>query len=696
MATLDALGYSPLVAASLPEGALATARDIALILLCSLPVLFLFRKIGVSSVVGYLVVGVAIGPFGFGLVSEKSGIEALAEIGVMLLLFVVGLEFSIDKLTRMKRMLTIGGSSQMLAVFAAVAGVLWAIGLPLREAAFFGLAVAFSSTAIVLTILEERGETGAPHGKASVGILLAQDLAVAPALALVPALAARGAESLQAAGEKMLTALVFVVVALVVARKVLPKLLYFVAKIGAREAFTVGVALVALGAAYLAEIAGLTFSVGAFVAGMLISESEFSHQTAAEILPFKDVFNALFFVSIGMLLNGAYLMDNPVAVALAVVGVLVIKFVVVFAVVRALGHPTRTALLSGLALAQIGEFSFLIVRYGAEFDLASAGAFNVFLASSMFTMLATPFMIMWGPRLADKLGGKLPRKTEPKGAKMKGHAIVVGYGVVGRSLAAALKEDDVAHVVVEANPTTARKCLREGEPMIFGDASKREIMEAAGVEGAALVAISIPDPTAARRALSIAKRLNPDCVAVVRARYVGEIEELRRLGADEVVPDELEASLRFFSVVLRRFGAPESAVVTQITQMRNNYYLSLREPGELRLDGLRAALAKRVVDTVEIADGNPNLGKTLGEIHLRARSGASAVAVVRGEETTLHPDGNERVRVGDSFVLAGERLAVERAAALLTGAAVPVDLAAAPTDATPSDNERERNDDAND
>lgn len=652
-------------------------KEIVLILLVSMPILFLFRKLKISSIVGFLFTGILIGPFGFKLITSIDEVNVMAEIGVILLLFTIGLEFSIKKLFEMRKLLLIAGGSQMLLTTAVSAGLFLAFSIPVTTAIFLGIIISFSSTAIVLKILSERNELTTPYGSISVAILLLQDMAIVPLLILLPVLGATGDVSVLEIGGKIGLAFALVAVIIVTARFLVPKLLYYFAVTRMREIFTIGIVLIVLGVAFLTELIGLSLSIGAFIAGIIISESEFSHQTVAEIVPFKDVFNSIFFVSIGMLMNLTFLTENVLMIVLTALAIVVMKSLIILGIVKMMKYPARVGMLAGLTLAQIGEFSFLIAQAGMGYDLMPSDYFNVFLAASIITMTATPFLIQGAPFIADKLNildkAAAKRKdTEP--SELKKHVIIVGFGLNGKNLVTVLKETGIPHVIIELNPKTVMECKSQGENIMYGDITKREILHLAGVEKAKVIVFAISDPRSTETGLKIAKEENPGIYAVVRTRFVNEVDALLKMGADEVIPEEFETSLQIFSKVLLNYHIPINIVLKQMNILRSNAYNILRKEGDPKhqLAHLDEILAQGLTETFYVSDENPHSGKSLMQLDIRARTGATIIALIREGHTKPNPAGNDTLEKGDTIVIYGTHDAVDTAIRYLNGDAVPV------------------------
>ncbi|QQS35635.1 MAG: cation:proton antiporter [Ignavibacteriales bacterium] len=643
-------------------------KDIVIILLVSIPIIFLFKKLSIPGIVGFLIAGVIIGPYGFRLISEVEQINIMAEVGVILLLFTIGLEVSFGKLIKMRRMLLLAGGLQLIITITISALLLYVIGLPLPNSIFGGMIVSLSSTAIVLKLLTDRGELEAPHGRLALSILIFQDLAVVPMFILLPILGGKLNTSFIEIVLQLVYAFTAVAVILILAKFLMPKILFHLARLRIREAFTIGTILLLLGTAYLTYSFGLSFALGAFIAGIILSESEFSPQVVADIVPFKDVFNSIFFVSVGLLLNINFVILNPLTFSVTVIGVIILKAAIIIIIVKSIKYPLRVGVLTAISLAQIGEFSFVIAQAGMKYDLLTGDLFNAFIAASIFTMMLTPLLITLAPGLALKSSSLEPVKKGKTDDTLKDHVIIVGFGLNGKNLARVLKEAGIKYVVVELNPETVKKEKAGGENIIYGDINKEEILHHAHIREAKIIVYAISDPVSSRRGLQAAKKINSSIYAIVRTRYTNEIEELMNLGADEVIPEEFETSLQIFSKVLERYHIPLNVIMKQVAILRGESYMLLRkeEAGIGSFVHLGEILAAGLTETFYVDEKNPHLGKALTEINLRAQTDATIIAIVRGSKTISSPSGKETLQSADTLVITGSHQAVDKAIELLS------------------------------
>jgi monovalent cation:H+ antiporter-2, CPA2 family len=654
-------------------------RDLAVIFAGSLLVILAFHRLKVPALPGFIVAGIVLGPNALGLVSDPHRVESLAEVGVILLLFTIGIEFSLSRLKEMGRQVVVGGLGQM--VFTVLATVAAGVAfLPnWRVALFLGFLIALSSTAIVLKGLTDKGEIDAPHGRLATGVLIFQDLCVVPIMLLLPFLAGKaegGALGLLIALGKAALVVVGVVVA---ARTLVPRALSEILKTRSRELFLIAVILIGTLTALGTAAAGASLALGAFLAGLVISESDYAHQALAELMPFRDIFISLFFVAVGMLVQIDTVRAHPV-LTLGAVAVIMSGKALSAAVGPALmGYSGRVALLAGVAVSQIGEFSFVLAKEGRTAGLLSDGLYQQFLAVAVVTMLVTPFLLQGGPALLDAvervlpldrlLPGFRPKVFAPVEDPISDHVIIAGYGLNGRNLAAALRSIHAPYLIVELNAQTVRRARVEGEPAFYGDATREEILRALAADRARLLVIAISDPAATRRMVRVARSLNPKLFIIARTRYVVELAELSRLGANVVIPEEFETSIEIFARVLAHYNVPREEIDRLIGEIRASQYEALR-PGSkprLTLSSTLGAMPQMHVERIGLGPGSPVVGQTLAETGLRSRTGALVLALRRGESDIATPEATFRLAAGDVLVVVGQPQQLRGAHRLLTG-----------------------------
>ncbi len=528
------------------------------------------------TIAGLIAAGALIGPSGLGLIGDVERIEVLAEIGVVLLLFGIGLEFSLERLRRLWRVLVLGGSLQVGLTILATLGVAVLLGQSPKRGLFFGCLVALSSTAIVLRALTERHETDAPHGRLIIGALIFQDLCVVPMMLAIPPLAGQEAGA-GAIAWALAKAALLVVGTVVLGRAVIPRILEDVAHTRRREVFILAVLALCVGIAYLASLVGLSLALGAFLAGVALADSDYGHQALADVLPLRDTLASFFFISVGMLFDVRVLMERPGLVALGVLGVLGGKALLGAASALVMRFPPRVAVLAGVGLAQIGEFSFVLAQVGHDVGLLSGPERQLFVTMSVLTMLVTPLGLHMGPRLAAGaahfkrlealLGAHGPHHlAHPGGEGPSGHFIIAGLGTAGRLVVNALRASKLPHVVIDLDPDVVAEARRRGEALYYGDITSAEILEKAGIHRARALVLLLNDPLGAQRAVSVARGMSETLPILVRVERLQEVGGLRNLGASDIFTSEFETALEAVTRVLHAAEVP-SDTVEQVLEM---------------------------------------------------------------------------------------------------------------------------------
>ncbi|MFZ5471734.1 MAG: cation:proton antiporter [Myxococcota bacterium] len=511
-----------------------------------------------------LLAGALVGPHGLGLLGDARGLQTVAEIGVVLLLFTIGLEFSLARLGRIGRLVALGGTLQMGLTIGAVVGVAMSLGWSIERGIFHGFLAALSSTAIVLRALSERGELDAPHGHFIVGVLILQDLAVVPMMLLVPILAGEGGAGALDALVALGKAAVLVVVVVGLARLLVPRLFHLVDRARSREVFLLSVLVVCVGTAWLSSLAGLSVALGAFLAGVVLADTDYAHRALADILPLRDVLASVFFMSLGTLFDFRVLYEQPATVGFLFLALFVGKAVIAAIAALAMGLPVRVAVLAGLGLAQFGEFGFVLAQQGQPLGLIVAAEVRPLLAAAILTMLVTPVAVRVAPRIASTagrlralnrlLGMRGIEEPAPQHERISGHVLVVGFGVAGQELAHALRRSGVPYLVLELNAATVRAARARGEPVYYADVGSPEALIHARLAQARALVLLINDPYSAERAIAAARRLSPTLPIFMRTHYVRDAPRLVRLGATEVIVEEIEAGLAMLARVLSQLG----------------------------------------------------------------------------------------------------------------------------------------------
>ncbi|MDP3296118.1 MAG: cation:proton antiporter [Thermodesulfovibrionia bacterium] len=647
-------------------------KSLVIIFGISAVVVFLLQKLKIPSIVGFLVAGVIISPYGIGLVKDTHAVEMLAEIGVILLLFTIGIEFSMKKLLRMKKAVIVGGGVQVLLTITLSAVAAYLVTGHTNKSIFFGFLIALSSTAIVLKMLTEKGETDSPHGRIMTGILIFQDLCVVPLMLFIPVLSGEVINIIDAS-IKMAKAVLIIIAVLLSARWIVPSLLHQIVHTRSRELFITTIILLCLGIALLTSRFGISLALGAFLAGLIISESEYAHQATADILPFKETFIGLFFVSVGMLMDIGYVSDNYLKIAIAVILIFGLKIITGMFSAMLTGIPLRTSFHVGLGLAQVGEFSFVLAIAGKASGLITVDFYQVFLSSSVVTMIMTPFILKTAPSFSAwviswhllKKVGRLKKISEIEGTPRKrhGHVIIIGFGLNGRNLARVLREMDIPYVVLEMNSDTVLEMKKKGEPIYYGDGTSKEILHKLSIENARLLVIAISDPASTRRIVSIARHENPNIYIIVRTRYIAEVDDLRKLGADDVIPEEFETSIEIFSRVLHKYNFPNNITLDLVDKIRSDGYTALRSVDlpKKHLFEKWDWLPEIEIDGYKAPDASHLIGKSISELQIRKKTGVTIIAVRRGVEVFTNPAPEFRFKKADIILFTGERKSMDMA-----------------------------------
>ena len=657
---------------------LSVLRDLAIIVGLAIPIVALAHRVRVPPLVGFLLVGVLIGPHGVGLIPEPDAVSSLSEIGVVLLLFAIGLELSLSDVLRWGRSVVVTGGAQVAGMLGLAVLLGIAMGAPLGRTVFYGALAAMSSTAVVTKAYADRGELDTAHGREVVSILLFQDLCIVPLMLLLPLLGGESGAPGLGVWTRMLTSLVVMTALVVGGRLVVRWALDRIVGLHDRELFTLCVGFFGIGTALVTAAAGFSLAIGAFLAGLIIAESEYGLQAISDVLPFRALFSGVFFTSIGMLLDVPLVVSQPLALAGVTVLLIAVKSAVAAGAVMMRGRGLETSLMSGLSLAQVGEFSFVLAAVGLPLGLFAGDDYQVFLSVAALSMMATPFLIQSARPMAESIGARLRRtawidhgaEAEKGGAAEAGtltdHAVIVGYGVAGRYLARMLQAAGIACAVIDQNAELVRLAQADGLTAVFGDGTRHAMLERVACGRARIIVFAISSPVEERRGVAVAHEVSPTARIVVRTRYVRAIDDLMRLGASEVVVEEFEASLEMFARALESYEIPQRSIAHELEAVRSEHYGLLRGTAapNLKLDALKHLGIHDALELVELEDGAAAVGKSATTLDLRRRTGAIQVAVVRGGRPMYRRDPAFRYQPGDTAVLVGEREALNRAAAL--------------------------------
>lgn len=656
--------------------------EIALIAVLGVLVTIGLSRLRLPTVAGLLLSGALVGPFGLEIVRSLKAIEVLAEIGVVLLLFTIGLEFSFRRLRSIFHQVALGGLLQVGVTVVGVAVIAYVLGQPLGRSVFYGFVFALSSTAIVLRALAERRELDAPHGRFIVGTLIFQDICVIPMVLVVPMLApqARGMDAALGICAALGKAAFVVAATILVARVIVPRALRLVAASRSREVFLLAVLGLCIGTAWITSRAGLSLALGAFLGGLIVADTEYGHRAMGDILPLRDAFVSLFFVSLGMLFDVRILLEQPIIVLTFLAGFFMVKGLLATTSALAMRFPARVAWLVGVGLAQFSEFGFVLSRLGQSAGVIDAQATRPLLAAGILSMFFTPVVVRAAPHLTagerllaplERLIGVRSIDEADAGAAdgLSGHVVLVGYGVAGKLVARALEACGVNYVALELNAETVLESRKGNARVYYGDATSAEALGHAHLDKAKALLLLMNDPFGAERVVDTAKRIAPEIPILLRARYLGEKETLLGMGATDVVAEEVEGGLEILARLLRWLDVPRNVIDKRIDEARSSTQTTERRVTvPRRVLPEHEALADLKIESVLVTEASSALHQSVVEIELRQRTGALIIAIRRGGNLVECMDPNTPLVVGDILYLAGPVEAVAQAVALLTHA----------------------------
>lgn len=655
-------------------GTMPMIEELAVIATLAVAVTVILARVKLPTVAGLLLAGALAGPHGLKLVHSVHDIEVLAEIGVVLLLFTIGLEFSLERLRHIFRQVALGGVLQVGVTVAVIAGVAIAFGESTGRGIFFGFVFSLSSTAIVLRALTERRELEAPHGRFIVGTLIFQDLCVVPMVLIVPLLA-RPSSPVQAAADTALAlgkAAAMVVFTIGVSRFVVPRVLKSVDAARSRETFLLAILGLCIGTAWVTSLAGLSLALGAFLGGMVVADTEYGHRAMGDVLPLRDAFVSVFFVSLGMLFDPGVVTTRPGLVLALLAGFLLVKGLLATLAALAMRFPTRVAWLAGVGLAQFGEFGFVLARLGESSGVVTPADTAPLLAAGIASMFLTPLMVRAAPHVTagEKLLAPLARLIGVRGIEdavidghaPKGHVVIVGYGVAGKLAAQSLKACGIPFVALELNAESVRSAKAQGLPVYYGDATSTEALGHAHLKSARALVLLMNDPQAAQRVVDTAKRVAPEVPILMRSHYLGERAALLKLGARDVVAEEVEGAIEIISRLLRWADVPRNVIDDRIREARAETQETERKVTIPRKSlAEMPALLELKIESVEVRPSTVGAGASVVDLKLRSTTGALMVAVRRGAKLLENPDANEPLQAGDIAYLVGTSDAIRSA-----------------------------------
>lgn len=647
--------------------------ELAIVAALAVAVTVILSRLKLPTVAGLLSAGALLGPFGLRLVKSVHAIEVLAEVGVVLLLFSIGLEFSLARLRDILRQVALGGVLQVGLTTAVTAGIAMAFGQPAGRGVFYGFAFTLSSTAIVLRALAERRELDAPHGKFIVGTLIFQDLCVVPMVLIVPLLGAAGAAGNAAVsiGLALGKAAVVVVGTVLVARFVVPKILGWVDASRSREVFLLAILALCIGTAWLTSMVGLSLALGAFLGGMVVADTEYSHRAMGDILPLRDAFVSIFFVSLGMLFDVRVVLEQPWLVGGLLAGFLLAKGLLATIAAMAMRFPSRVAWLAGVGLAQFGEFGFVLARLAQANGVVDDAGVRPLLAAGIASMFLTPLLVRAAPHITagerllaplERLIGVRSIDEADESRKLENHVIVIGFGVAGLLTAKTLVAAGSPFVVLELNADNVRRGKELGLPVYYGDATSEEALGHAHLAEARLVVLLMNDQQAAQRVVDMLRRVAPNVPVLMRTRYLAEREGLMKMGARDVVAEEVEGAVEVIARLLRSIEVPRNVIDASIQSIRSETQTSERKQTLPRAQlGDVRALSELKIESVLVRENSAAAGASPVEMNLRSATGVLVVGVRRGDKLLQNPDPKAAFQAGDIVYFVGTSSAIREA-----------------------------------
>lgn len=661
--------------------------DLIIILAVVIPIVLICQKLNIPTIIGFILTGILIGPHSLAWVEVQHTVEMLAEIGIVLLLFTIGIEFSLDKLSQLKWFLLIAGGGQVTFTIGVTLLISWIYQIPTPKALLFGFMIALSSTAIVLKILGQRKELDSPTGRLTLSILLFQDLCIVPMMLFIPILQDSANMDLWSVSKTMAFSFAGIGIILLGANLIIPRLLTIVVKTNNREIFLLTVIFLTFGTAWISSQMGLSLALGAFLAGLIISESEYSHQILADIFPMRDSLTALFFISIGMLLNLTFFADVFFLILISTIIILTIKILATAGLVHLMNYPARLGFSVGIITAQVGEFSFVLAMTGLSTGILTDLDYQSFLGASILTMIISPFLISNANNFGYWLQKKLHIKQMRTGSllslsklvseekleqqkptkKLSGHVVIIGFGKTGQHLAHVLNETGLPFIINEIQHRRFEQAKLLGYKVIFGDSTASEILEQLHISKASMLVIATGDKDSAAKLVQLSRAMNPQLYIITRTRYIDDIDSLYLLGADQVIPEEFETSIEIFSRVLRHYHIPRNVISSQISIIRKEKYGTFRglETSKQTIDELPYLLAATATESIIILESSPVKGKSIAESEIHSKGGVNIIAVVRNRDVIQNPKDDFVLDVGDVVIIIGNHAEIDAALGLM-------------------------------
>ena len=649
-------------------------KEIVIILALSAVMIFIFNRLKLPSILGLLITGMLAGPYGLGFISDLKEVDILEEIGIIFLLFIIGIEFSLKSLISIRKAVLIGGSIQVLVSALVFFLILWWFGLTVPQAIFTGFLFSFSSTAIVLKILQEKENIKSPHGKIAVGILIFQDLAVVPMILFTPFIAGQTQNVGVTAGWLILKIILVIFVVLYGGRYLIPKVVDLVARTKSKELFIMTIMLICFAVAWATHTLGLSLALGAFFAGLIISESDYKHQAAGNILPFREIFISFFFVSVGMLLDITFVKNHLFIISILTLMVIISKVAIASMAARILKYPLRTSILVGLSLFQIGEFAFILSETGIENNLLTPENYQYFLSIALLTMGITPFIMGFSEPITGVLLKMRPARhwkqqsadishtenSDTDSLELNNHLVIVGFGINGKNVAKVAQMANIPYAAIELDPYIVSTERNNGFSITYGDATEESMLQNINIKQVRIVVIAISDFEATKKLIFNIRQLNKACFVIVRTHYVHEIDKILELGANEVIPEEFETSIEIFTRVLHQYLIPQNKIENMTNQIRSGNYEMLRTVSQHYKNQYALSTIPEIeINTIQVSDNAQTLiGKSIGEMKIRQTYGITIIAVKRAGLMILDVDKDLLICADDILYVIGNHQAV--------------------------------------
>ncbi len=654
---------------------LGVLKDIVIIFALSTFVNFIFTRIKIPALIGYLLTGIIAGPHLLGLISSPENVEVMAEIGVILLMFTIGLEFSLNHLLNIRRIVFLGGFMQLLLTAGVTMLVARVYHFAWNESLFVGFLTALSSTAVVLKLLQERSELTTHYGKTIVGILIFQDIILIPLILITPILGGAGGDVGHTLLVLMLKAIGIIIFIWVGNRWIMPWLLHLIAMTRSQELFLMSILLICLAVAMLTHELGMSLAFGAFLAGLMISDTEYSHNAFGNLIPFKDVFTSFFFVSIGMLLDLGFVYEHPWLVIGTVLIVIFLKTIIAGFTAFSLGHTFLGTVVVGLSLAQVGEFSFILARLGLNSEIISPYHYQLFLSVAITSMALSPLLIQISRPLAGLIlklplppfmvNGLFPVKQVDI-PELSGHVVIIGKDSRAINLAAMIKTMELPFTAIVFDPDRARIEMEKGHLVVFGDATNDPVLRQALVHTAEMVIVSVGNQITSMSIIEHIRAMNKHAHIIVRTRHVTDIEELYRLGANQVIPEEFETAIDFFERILGKYLIPRMDIERAIARTREDNYGIFRDKGKVDGYSLLKDIPEIEIAAVKVGEESLFAGKTIAETALRKTCGVTMVAIRHGDKIIPNPEPSTIIYGTDIVYLLGRPEMIAVASNILT------------------------------